>query len=54
MTENADLLAYRLRVANEKLKKTPRAKRMPRQNALIRVAKAHLDVLTATKKKPQL
>ena len=33
MTENADLLVYRLRIAQEKLKRTPRAKRMTRRNA---------------------
>lgn len=54
MSENADLLAYRLRVANEKLKKAPRAKRMMRRNALVGVAKAHLYLLNAAKKKPQL
>lgn len=52
MTENADLLAYRLRIAHEKLKKAPRAKRMTRRNALVGVAKAHLDILNAAKKKP--
>jgi hypothetical protein len=52
MTENADLLAYRLRIAQEKLKKAPRTKRMTRRNALAGVAKAHLDLLNATKKKP--
>lgn len=52
MTENADLLVYRLRIAQEKLKRTPRAKRMTRRNALVGVAKAHLDLLNAAKKKP--
>lgn len=52
MTENADLLAYRLRIAQEKLKRTPRAKRAARRDALVQVAAAQVQLLNATKKKP--
>lgn len=50
---DAELLAYRLRVARAKLAKVPRTKRLARRNVLVSVAKAHLDILNEAKKKPK-
>ena len=52
MTERMELLAYRLRVAKDRLKKTPKKKRMARRDALVQVAAAHLQALNEAKKKP--
>lgn len=50
---DAELLAYRLRVARTKLAKVPRTKRLARRDALVQVAAAHLQALNEAKKKPK-